>query len=200
MYQRVAALNPGTFREVREYIERLRPAFYLDGPTDADWIFRNEIESARELAFYVDYVKGEDEHSWVTPSSDAYPSAHWPAEITTRLVLAMYRTGLLSEVGLDITASHWRNVSVADHITFGEHFALTSAVMSELIERQLFLPTVAQKDFRHVAEHCGPFPCTRFPSKRLSSLEKSWKLNVRVSRNSSGAGARPDRILRFRFP
>lgn len=166
MYQRVAAMNPGTFRELRKYIDRLRPEFYLDGPTDADWIFRNEIESSRELAFYVDYVKGEDDHSWVTPSSDAYPSTHWPAEITTRLVLAMSRTGLLSRGGLDITARHWANVSVTDQTSYGEHFTLTWAVMSELVERQVFLPTATQEDFQHVAEH-WPFPLYSIPLEKI---------------------------------
>ncbi len=166
MYQRVASINPGSFGEARNYIELLRPEFYLDGPTDADWIFRNEIEAARELAFYVDYVKGEEDHSWVTPSSDAYPSTHWPAEITTRLVLAMYRTGLLSEEGLDITAMHWRDVTVTDETSFGEHFAITSAVMSELVQRQLFLPTVAQHDLQYVAEH-WPFPMHSIPVEKI---------------------------------
>jgi len=157
IYQRVASINPGTFREVRNYVQGLRPEFYLDGPNDSDWIFRNEIESARELAFYVDYVKDEEDYSWVTPSNNSYPSTHWPAEITTRLVLAMHRTGLLTKEGLDITAEQWRAVTVSDETSFADHFKHTSAMTNELIERELFLPTVVQADFQQVAEH-WPFP------------------------------------------
>jgi len=157
VYQRVTSINPGTFGEVRKYVEGLRPEFYLDGPNDSDWIFRNEIESARELAFYVDYVKDEEDYSWVSPSNNTYRSTHWPAEITTRLVLAMNRTGLLTKEGLDVTAEQWRGVTVSDDASFADHFKRISAVTRELIERELFLPMAVQADFQHVAEH-WPFP------------------------------------------
>ena len=131
IYQRVTSINPGSFGEVHRYVESLRPEFYLDGPTDADWIFRNEIESARELAFYVDYVKEEEGHRWVTPDGGLFPSVDYPAQITADLILAMGRIGLLTVQGLAVVADSWRDVSLADSTGFHEHFEIASLVMRQ---------------------------------------------------------------------
>jgi AbiV family abortive infection protein len=56
----------------REHIDRERQALYLDGPSDVDWIFRNDIERRREEAMYVAYAAVRDafhdEHHWHTPN------------------------------------------------------------------------------------------------------------------------------------
>lgn len=166
MYQRVAAINPGTFREVRDYVETLRPAFYLDGPNDADWIFRNEIESARELAFYVDYVQEEEGHRWVTPRGGLYPSLKWPATITSDLIAAMSRIGLLSAAGLAIVSRRWEGVVVEDHTTFAEHYALISDAIGDLIDAKLLSDSASQNDVNKVADR-WPFPLTSLDLTRI---------------------------------
>jgi hypothetical protein len=166
VYQRVAAINPSSFGEVHKYVESLRPEFYLDGPTDADWIFRNEIESARELAFYVDYVKEEEGHRWVTPDSNWYPTVDYPAQITADLVLAMGRVGLLTFEGLAVVAKNWRDVTMSDSTGFYEHFQIASRVMNELMGKRLHSPKATDADFSLVAER-WPFPLNSIELRKI---------------------------------
>ncbi|MCW4384461.1 hypothetical protein OH146_01585 [Salinibacterium sp. SYSU T00001] len=156
IYQRVTATNPGTFGETNNYVQLLRPEMYLDGPNDADWIFRNEIETSRELAVYVDYVKEENHYAWVTPR-DTYSSLHWPATITADLVCAISRIGLLTEAGLSIASAEWNGVVVTNEMTFAELFEINSRVTGQIIDRGLYGKNAAQEDFQEVAEH-WPFP------------------------------------------
>lgn len=172
VYQRVAAINPGTFREVRRYVKLLRPDLYLDGPNDADWVFRNEIESSRELAFYVDYIKHEDTYEWVTPNQErSLGDLHWhptdrPARISARLVVAMARTGLLSEGGLALTASQWSHVEITDETTYPEHREHIAAVLLELARAGLCDPSLEQADLDYVAEH-WPFPLNTLELEKI---------------------------------
>lgn len=166
IYQRVTSINPGSFGEVHRYVESLRPEFYLDGPTDADWVFRNEIESARELAFYVDYVKEQEGHRWVTPDGGLYPSVDYPAQITADLILAMGRIGLFTTAGLAAVADRWRDVALADSTGFHEHFEIASQVMSELIGKRLYSPTATDADFHYVAD-TWPFPLNSLDLRRV---------------------------------
>jgi hypothetical protein len=55
---RACGMRPGTLAELQEYVDNHREEFYLDGPNDVDWIFRNEVLEGREGALYVDYVAG----------------------------------------------------------------------------------------------------------------------------------------------
>lgn len=188
MYQQVSATSPGTFGEVHRYVETLRPDLYLDGPNDVDWIFRNEIESSRELAFYVDYVKQENTHVWVTPNRAPFqrsfgsPVSNWPAELSTRVVLAMARTGLLTTKGLQLTAAEWNGKIIEDSTTFAEHHASINRVLQGLAKRGLMNPTATPEDIQAVADG-WPFPLNSIDlSKRPVSLE-----NLETQRRKSMA-------------
>jgi hypothetical protein len=41
---------------------------------------QNEIEAAREEAFYVDYVSYDEGDRWISPK-ERYPSTPWPANV-----------------------------------------------------------------------------------------------------------------------
>ena len=48
LYARACLLRPGTLGQLQEYLDHYRVDFYLDGPNDVDWIFRNEVIHHRE--------------------------------------------------------------------------------------------------------------------------------------------------------
>ena len=149
IYVHATSINPGTFREVREYIEMFRPARYLDGPNDADWIFRNRIESEREEAFYVDYVQDEDGHRWVTPAHDSFASA-WPSALMVKLVGSLHRLGLLTHAGLGLVGDEWSAHVVGDEFTWADNVARTQAIVSGAVEAGLVSPTATEADVRTV--------------------------------------------------
>lgn len=49
LYARSCWYRPTTLGQLQEYINHDRDQFYLDGPNDVDWIFRNEIIQARRV-------------------------------------------------------------------------------------------------------------------------------------------------------
>ena len=60
-----------TFQELSAVVETESLPYYLDGPNNADWIFRNEILASRERQLYVDYVEeiteGSGDCFWLPP-------------------------------------------------------------------------------------------------------------------------------------
>ena len=58
IYAEASWWRVGTFGQLRKYVDMERADFFLDGPNDVDWIFRNEITREREEALYVDYEIG----------------------------------------------------------------------------------------------------------------------------------------------
>ena len=67
LYARACSLRPATLAQLQEYLNSYRQEFYLDGPNDVDWIFRNDVISRREEVLYVDYVATDDGRSWIDP-------------------------------------------------------------------------------------------------------------------------------------
>lgn len=130
--------HPADLAEVRRYVDGLRPEFYLDGPNDVDWIFRNEVLAQREERLYVDYVWEEDGTGhWTDPAERAarsdemfdYPE---PSSHAVRLVNAMSHLGLLSERGLETAHKAWFGVTVVDATHWSEIFELNCAVVDAL--------------------------------------------------------------------
>ena len=56
IYVEVSGWKPADFKEVRKGVDSLRASHYLDGPTDVDWIFPNDITQRREDDLYVGYL------------------------------------------------------------------------------------------------------------------------------------------------
>jgi hypothetical protein len=105
IYAHVHHANPADFAEITRYVEELRPSHYLDGPNDADWIFRNEILRGRETALYVDYEESQPgEFEW---SGGDRELLYVPQRLT-KLVLALRTAGVLTEVGARAAANAWK--------------------------------------------------------------------------------------------
>lgn len=106
IYAHVHEGNPVDFAEIERYVAALRPSHYLDGPNDADWIFRNDILRGRESALYVDFEESQPgEFEW----SGADQESLYVTGRLTSLVLALRVSGVLSEAGARAAAKTWRN-------------------------------------------------------------------------------------------
>jgi AbiV family abortive infection protein len=68
LYARVCGMRPITLADLQKYVDNDRHDFYLDGPNDVDWIFRNQVIDGRESMLYVDYVARDDGHHWSDPA------------------------------------------------------------------------------------------------------------------------------------
>lgn len=107
IYAHVHEGNPADFGEIMRYVEILRPSHYLDGPNDADWIFRNEILRGRESAIYVDFEESQPgEFAWA--GGDREMLRYVPGRLA-QLVLALRTAGVLTEVGARASATAWKN-------------------------------------------------------------------------------------------
>jgi AbiV family abortive infection protein len=117
LYVRYYEFTVMPLSEAEKYLRIERAAYYLDGPNDIDWIFRNDIERCREETMYVDYCKYSDAHEekweWRAPEPKKYralPSVppHVPGIIEAALLLK--KCGLATPEGLRVTACFWRTI------------------------------------------------------------------------------------------
>ena len=103
---------PATLKELREYIAFHRRSHYLDGPSDVDWIFRNEILDKREGPLYVDYIAYEDGCRWETPLSRDH-SYRMVAKIV-EVVCSLRRSGICEAQNLNHVADVWSHVDISN--------------------------------------------------------------------------------------
>lgn len=156
IYGAVYGANPVTYGEIVRDVARYRESHYLDGPNDADWVFRNDLLRRRETALYVDYEENEPgKFGWTGGDPELVYVSH---EIT-RLVLSMKAVGMLSETGARVTAEVWSK-STFDEDTRWEYcqekamIVVRSVLAQDPEVKQKFLPEV-----RRIAEK-WTFPLT----------------------------------------
>ncbi len=110
VYTEACYLQPADLAEVIGCVRHLREAFYLDGPNDVDWIFRNTIERVREERLYVDYVDDDEGGAWQSPQDREGVASFLPGRsAASKLVSSLTRAGLPSERGLTLVAKVWRS-------------------------------------------------------------------------------------------
>lgn len=76
---------------------------YLDGPTGADFIFRNDLLTQREDAMYVDLIESEGDLAWSGPTEHRL---HGVADCM-RLAVAIRDCGLLTADGIAALRQAW---------------------------------------------------------------------------------------------
>lgn len=110
--------KPSQFRNLREWTERARQEFYLDGPNDVDWIFYNDILRRREDTVYVDYYESDGKHEWHDPQfGEGSPEyATYIPSSAVRMIDALANTGCLSAPALAEIAAIWREVELHDEL------------------------------------------------------------------------------------
>ena len=109
LYAKACGMRPTTLAELQEYLNIDRTKFYLDGPNDVDWIFRNEVFEQRESSLYVDYVARDDDHSWSDPVEHghlSYSESITPDAVETTLCLN--KVGFFTADALAAIADLWR--------------------------------------------------------------------------------------------
>lgn len=138
LYMRAYDGSPADLAEVRSYVDFLRQKFYLDGPMDVDWIFANDIITAREERLYVDYKEEEGgTFRWSGPAErsamhDAPFSHPTPTANIVELVAAMHHIGLLTEIGLSLTRQTWETTVVTDAMRWETLNELNRSVLAQL--------------------------------------------------------------------
>lgn len=121
IYAEYCATKPATFGQAREWVERERKEFYLDGPNDVDWIFYNDILRRREDTIYVDYQELDGGHEWHDPAFGGAARLSAGVFFTSsvlRLTDAMSNTGCLTAAALAEMASMWREVEMQDDFSW----------------------------------------------------------------------------------
>lgn len=120
LYINYCEIRPATFSEVKEWVEIHRREYYLDGPNDVDWIFKNWILQQREENIYVDFIESNGDHFWITPKRyDEYALKRFNLEITPdiiKLVYAMADCGFFKKESIKIIANYWRSIEINDDL------------------------------------------------------------------------------------
>jgi AbiV family abortive infection protein len=126
--------HPHSFSEVREWVNRERKEYYLDGPNSVDWIFYNEILRQREETIYVDYVENDGVHFWHDPRrTDELGLMPVSSESPTlRLVSALSKAGCLKSAALHILAKIWRAQPIDENLTMQALFDLNNKSLESL--------------------------------------------------------------------
>ena len=104
IYAQMADYSIASQAELLNAINRHRQGLYLDGPTDYDWIFRNDLLTERERALYVDLVDSEGSLEWWPPSDNEIELS---IPFSMRLVTELMSTGLVAADGLRVLKDAW---------------------------------------------------------------------------------------------
>ncbi len=135
IYAEYYHLRPGTFGEIREWVEMERQEYYLDGPNDVDWIFHNEILQKREEGIYVDYTESDGEHIWLSPLRyDKLGGLALGVNIPPALKLAhaLNLAGCTGREALAVIAKIWRPVEMNDGFPWTQLRELNSKTLEQL--------------------------------------------------------------------
>ena len=183
IYARICEIRPATFGEVVGYIDHFRSDLYLDGPNDVDWIFRNEIDAAREERIYVDYIKSDEGETWYSPSSwDVVTSSFGGEKSRTvvRLVDLMARAGLADALGLRVVADVWRDFDPVADTHWQEVLRRNRETLVGLRDAGLFSSDFTPSDASYLADrwtfplHGAGMTCIKIDVKSLRDRQEGW--------------------------
>jgi len=141
IYTKVYEYRPVDFKEIREAIKKECHEYYLDGPNDCDWIFKNEITQTREEQIYVDYVENEGDHYWLSPKRyyhpELHPSTFYLAPSVYKVASALWNAGCAKPDALLSIAKNWRLIELSDDFHRTKLRALNTKTLEELDEKKL---------------------------------------------------------------
>lgn len=182
VYVDSTAARPATLGELRAYVGTLRPQFYLDGPEDTNWIFRNDLLAEREEVLYVDYVHYDDGfRTWTTPKR----LEDWPRSRNSavKLVLALDRSGLSTKRGVEIAAACWDGIDIGnDSLAWNQVRLCNRTVLDDLEAEGLHLDSWSEAD-RHRVLRRWTFPMNRIAvrEERIAVGELEARRRLRLS-------------------
>ncbi len=135
LYARACLLCLGTLGQLQEYLNHYREDFYLDGPNDVDWVFRNAIIQHREEVLYVDYLAHDEGHTWLHPG--IYDDAGFGL-FTHMEPWALQIAGLLNDAGMSTAdalaavAEFWRSVAMTPEMQWTQLRQLNHGTLERL--------------------------------------------------------------------
>ena len=137
LYAKGYMLRAVTLADLQAYINLDRKEFYLDGPNDVDWIFRNEVIQRREGALYVDYVASDEEKMWFDPSVAEDLGLNLRPPKSVSMVQAFYDAGFFRKEALEAVAEIWRPSPPAMNTHFQEIRKLSYSTLKSMESRGL---------------------------------------------------------------
>jgi len=111
IYAKYSSTRPADIDEVARFVGDERDEYYLDGPEDIDWVFRNQILQGREELFYVDYVATDDGCRWLEPMYEYGRMRLLLEPAAVNLAALFVRAGMDNPKSLELIADKWRGVS-----------------------------------------------------------------------------------------
>lgn len=181
IYAQVCDWLPADFKELRLGVARESEAHYLDGPTGADWIYRNGIIRGREDALYVDYVADDDgTHRWVSPQTmEKLSSGMFFLESgVIHVMRALHDVGFGAPKALSVLARQWRSFTFSDDT---HHAALQDAIKQTLLAlREAGVPPPKDESSYGTLMERWPFPLHTLPMRPVKiSKEKLREIQDR---------------------
>jgi hypothetical protein len=131
IYAETCKWHPATFGELRRGVDRERKAYYLDGPSGVDYIYRNNLIQHREELLYVDRMHWEHGYEWHKPKGPLYTEFKF---LTTRcfaldVVRSLHDVGAFRREALDIIDTIWDPLDLIDSTHWHELKALNKATL-----------------------------------------------------------------------
>jgi len=143
IYSLVYDTRPAHFKEIHELVESECHEYYLDGPNDVDWIFRNEILQKREEHIYVDYIESDGDHFWLTRKRyyhpDISPIIFYATPKILEVAYALWKIGCTKPDSLSIIAEQWRTVEISDDSSWQEIRKLNHHTLEKLASKNLII-------------------------------------------------------------
>jgi hypothetical protein len=181
IYAYIAGMSPADLGEIRRIAKGLRQSYYLDGPTDYDWIFRNSIEEQRERTLYVDYVRTDEGADWEAPDvHDDRIFLYGDPSGVVRIVQALTHAGIASVDGLRVVAEVWRNF-VPEAETHWQEVAPRNRLTLEMLqERDLVGDAFTDRDAQVIVDewtfplHHEELSVIRVNLDELRRRQKEW--------------------------
>lgn len=141
IYVKNCKWRPKTFGNLIEYIEDECKEYYLDGPNNIDWIFRNEILQGREETIYVDYAETDEGHEWIFPRD--YPAIFKAPDLFEPNVLsissALKDIGCIEPEALRIIADIWHPIKMTEDFHWQDVRKINIQVLETLKDKKLLI-------------------------------------------------------------
>ena len=178
LYARACWMRPATLADLQKYLNDTRKEFYLDGPNEVEWIFRNEVIQEREGAFYVDYVAHEDGNTWWDPTFAEISGLDIMEPESVRIAKCFCDAGFFTRESLEIVAKLWRSQQLGADTQVQEICGINRATL-ELMDSHGLLIEQPVSIYRHVVDEW------QFPMYDLDlSLKKVNRATLREQQRS----------------
>jgi len=179
LYAECCNWKPSIFAELKDGIIRESHDYYLDGPNDIDWIFKNNIIQSREDTLYVNYVENDGKHYWQSPEQLDTMFAIYSVPASVVLVTSLRNIGCTKPESLKVIAARWFDVPISDDLTWRTVQDTNFAILEEM-DRSLILNDQPSSEYSCVANKWS-FPMydldlkeIKVDKKQLEQVRREW--------------------------